>query len=305
MQDVGFIGLGVMGRPMAANLQKAGFRLFVSAQSAGASGLIAGGATGLPSLREIAQRSEVLILMLPDTPQVEQVLFGADGTGEWLAPGKLVIDMSSISPLATKAIAERLAGRGVGFLDAPVSGGELGAKAASLTIMVGGTAADLDRARPLLEAMGKAITHVGGSGDGQTAKVANQIIVALTIAAVGEALMFASKAGADVAKVRQALLGGFAGSKVLEVHGERMIKRTFAPGFRMRLHHKDLSLALAGADALGLALPQTAACQQLFNAAAGAGELDLDHSALVRSLERLAGHGVAPDNNGSARTETP
>ena len=201
-----------------------------------------------------------------------------------------MIDMSSISPLATKGFAARIAELGADYLDAPVSGGEVGAKAATLTIMAGGSEAGFEKARPLFEAMGKNVTHVGPSGAGQTAKVANQIIVALNIAAVGEALLFASKAGADPAKVREALMGGFAGSKVLEVHGERMLKRTFAPGFRIDLHHKDLALALAGASELGLSLPQTAFCQELLNAARGNGEGDLDHSAIVRQLERLAGH---------------
>jgi 2-hydroxy-3-oxopropionate reductase len=293
MADVGFIGLGIMGRPMAMNLLKAGRRLLVPSSSAAAAEMAAGGAELCGGFKDLAERAEVVILMLPNTPDVEQVLFGPDGVAEGLSPGKLVIDMSSISPLATKDYARRLAARGVDMLDAPVSGGEVGAKAATLSIMVGGPAHAVDRARPLLEAMGKTITHVGGNGDGQTAKVANQMLVGLTIAAVGEALIFASRAGADVAMVRQALLGGFAASRVLEVHGDRMIRGAFEPGFRMRLHHKDLSLALDGADELGLALPQTAACLQLFNAAAGAGELDLDHSALVRSLERLTGHVLA------------
>ncbi len=293
MTDIGFIGLGIMGRPMAGHLLKAGHRLFVSQASAVAKEMAAEGAAVCASHREIAERAETVILMLPDTPQVEQVLFGQDGLGETLENGKLVIDMSSISPLATKDFAKRLGARDVLYVDAPVSGGEVGAKAATLSIMVGGTDAAVARAMPLLECMGKTITHVGSAGDGQTAKVANQIVVALTIEAVAEALIFASKAGADVSKVRQALLGGFAASRVLEVHGERMIKRTFAPGFRMRLHHKDLSLALAGANALGLALPHTASCLQLLNAARGAGDFDLDHSGLVRSLERLSDHAIS------------
>jgi 2-hydroxy-3-oxopropionate reductase len=219
---------------------------------------------------------------------VEAVLFGESGLNTGLAPGKLVIDMSSISPIATREIAARVQALGAEYVDAPVSGGEVGAKAASLTIMAGGSDAAFARAFPLFEVMGKNITHVGPIGSGQTTKVANQIIVALNIAAVGEALLFAAKAGADPAKVREALLGGFASSRVLEVHGERMLKRTFAPGFRINLHHKDLALALSGADQLGISLPQTAFCQQLLNAARGAGEGDLDHSAIVCQLERLA-----------------
>jgi len=294
MASVGFIGLGIMGRPMAGHLLAAGHSLHVSAASAASADLVAAGATAHPSYAAVAAASEVVILIVPNTPQVGQVLFGAGGVAEGIGAGsgggKLVIDMSSISPLATKGFAARIAELGADYLDAPVSGGEVGAKAATLTIMAGGSEAGFEKARPLFEAMGKNVTHVGPSGAGQTAKVANQIIVALNIAAVGEALLFASKAGADPAKVREALMGGFAGSKVLEVHGERMLKRTFAPGFRIDLHHKDLALALAGASELGLSLPQTAFCQELLNAARGNGEGDLDHSAIVRQLERLAGH---------------
>jgi 2-hydroxy-3-oxopropionate reductase len=292
MAEVGFIGLGIMGRPMAGHLEAAGHALHVAKSSGGAGELIAAGATAHASYAEIAAASEIVILMVPNTPEVETTLFGAGGVAEGLAQGKLVIDMSSIDPLATKDFAKRVAESGADYLDAPVSGGEVGAKAATLTIMVGGSDAGFERARPLFEAMGKNITHVGPSGAGQTAKVANQIIVALSIAAVGEALLFASKAGADPAKVREALMGGFAGSKVLEVHGQRMLDRTFAPGFRIDLHHKDLALALAGADALGIPLPQTAFCEQLLNSARGNGEGGLDHSAIVKQLERLAGHSL-------------
>jgi 2-hydroxy-3-oxopropionate reductase len=293
MTEVGFIGLGIMGRPMAGHLLKAGHRLFVLRKSAAAEEMIAKGAVACASPKEIAQRSEVVILMVPDTPQVEQTLFGELGVAAGAKAGGLVIDMSSISPLATKEFAAKLGEKGVAYLDAPVSGGEVGAKAATLTIMVGGPAEAFARAKPLFECMGKTITHVGPNGDGQTAKVANQMIVALTIAAVGEALLFAAKAGADPAKVREALLGGFAGSRVLDVHGTRMLARAFEPGFRIRLHHKDLAIALASANALALALPQTAFCQQLFNAACAAGEGELDHAALIRPLERLASHGLA------------
>jgi 2-hydroxy-3-oxopropionate reductase len=236
--------------------------------------------------------------MVPDTADVEAVLFGENGIAAGLAAGtggarKVVVDMSSISPMATKAFAQRINALGADYIDAPVSGGEVGAKAASLTIMCGGDAAVFERVRPLLETMGKNITLVGGNGDGQTTKVANQIIVALNIAAVGEALLFASKAGADPAKVRQALMGGFAASRILEVHGERMIKRTFAPGFRIKLHQKDLGLALQGARELGVSLPQTASAAQLMQACAANGMADLDHSALVRALELMASHDVA------------
>jgi 2-hydroxy-3-oxopropionate reductase len=292
MTDIGFIGLGIMGRPMAAHLIAAGHRLFIHEASGAAAALVAQGAQAFPNNAAIAARVETVILMLPDTPQVEAVLFGASGVAAGIAAGKLVIDMSSISPLATKDFAQRIGVLGAGYLDAPVSGGDVGAKAATLTIMVGGSARDFARAKPLFQIMGKNITHIGEAGTGQTAKVANQMIVALNIAAVGEALLFASKAGADPAKVREALLGGFASSRVLEVHGERMLNRTFDPGFRIDLHHKDLALALSGASALGLSLPQTAFCQQLLSSARGNGEGGLDHSAIAKSLERLAGHSL-------------
>ena len=243
----------------------------------------------------MAERADIVIVMVPDTPDVAKVLFADDGVAGGLSKGKIVVDMSSISPIETKEFAKKINALGCDYLDAPVSGGEVGAKAASLTIMVGGPQAAFDRVRPLFELMGKNITLVGGNGDGQTCKVANQIIVALNIAAVGEALLFASKAGADPAKVRQALMGGFAASRILEVHGDRMVKRTFAPGFRIGLHQKDLNLALAGARALGVALPQTAGAAQLMQACAANGMQDLDHSALVRALELMANHTVAPD----------
>ena len=230
----------------------------------------------------MAQNADVIFLMLPDTPDVEKVLFGPNGVAEGLSKGKTVVDMSSIAPLATKEYAKRVNEVGCDYLDAPVSGGEVGAKGASLTIMVGGPEAAFNRVKPFFELMGKNITLVGGNGDGQTCKVANQIIVALTIEAVGEALLFASKAGADPAKVRQALMGGFAASRILEVHGERMVKRNFQPGFRIELHQKDLNLALAGARALGLSLPNTASAQQLFSACVANGGAAWDHSGLVR-----------------------
>jgi 2-hydroxy-3-oxopropionate reductase len=294
-QNLGFIGLGIMGTPMAGHLAKAGHRLFVHTRSKPRAEVVESGATVCASPKAVAQQADVVFLMLPDTPDVQKVLFGENGVAEGLTKGKTVVDMSSISPIETKAFAERIRALGCDYLDAPVSGGEVGAKAASLTIMVGGEPAVFERVKPLFERMGKNITLVGGNGDGQTCKVANQIIVALNIAAVGEALVFASKAGADPAKVRQALMGGFAASRILEVHGERMIKRTFNPGFRIRLHQKDLSLALAGARALGVALPQTAGAAQLMQACAANGFEDLDHSATVRALEIMARHPVAPD----------
>jgi len=291
---VGFIGLGVMGRPMAGHLQTAGHELrIVRRSSAAPAELIAGGAMLLETAGEVARDSDVVILMLPDTPDVEAALFGPAGVADGLSPGKTVIDMSSISPLATKGFAARISALDCHYLDAPVSGGEVGAKEASLTIMVGGTEAAFAEAVPLLEIMGRNITRIGDVGAGQTAKVANQIIVALTIEAVAEGLLFASKAGADPALVREALMKGFAGSRVLEVHGARMIERRFDPGFRIALHQKDLDLALSGARELGLALPNTATAQSLFNACKANGHGERDHSAMVMALEVLADHAVA------------
>ena len=292
---LGFIGLGIMGAPMAGHLRAAGHDLFVNTRSQVPQALRDAGAVACASPKEVAQRADVIFTMVPDTPDVEKVLFADGGVAAGLSKGKTVVDMSSISPIETKAFARRINELGCDYLDAPVSGGEVGAKAASLTIMVGGPQAAFERVLPLFQLMGKNITLVGGNGDGQTTKVANQIIVALNIAAVGEALVFASKAGADPAKVRQALMGGFAASRILEVHGERMIKRTFNPGFRIQLHQKDLTLALQGARSLGVSLPQTANAAQLMQACAANGMADLDHSALVRALEIMAAHTVAPD----------
>lgn len=293
--NVGFIGLGIMGAPMARHLVDAGHQLYFHTRSKVAAEIAETKAVRCANAAEVAKQSDVIITMLPDTPDVETVLFGADGVAAGLqgSKGKVVMDMSSISPTATKAFAQKLQALGADYVDAPVSGGEVGAKAASLTIMCGGEQAVFDRVKPLLEKMGKNITLVGGVGDGQTTKVANQIIVALNIAAVGEALLFASKAGADPAKVRQALMGGFAASRVLEVHGERMVKRTFNPGFRIQLHQKDLGLALQGARELGVSLPNTANTAQLMQACAANGMGQLDHSALVRALELMAKHQVA------------
>ncbi|MFZ6764132.1 2-hydroxy-3-oxopropionate reductase [Pseudoroseomonas sp. WGS1072] len=289
---IGFIGLGIMGRPMALHLKQAGHDLVVPDRKSLAAE-IREAATVVPSPAAAAREAEAIILMVPDTPDVEAVLFGQDGVAEGLSAGKLVIDMSSISPTDTKTFARKINAAGCEYLDAPVSGGEVGARQASLTIMVGGPQQAFDKALPLFQAMGKNITLVGTeNGAGQTCKVANQIVVALTIEAVAEALVFASKAGADPAKVRQALMGGLATSRILELHGERMITRSFDPGFRIRLHQKDLNLALQSARALGVALPNTASTQQLFSACAAAGGEDWDHSGLVQALERLAQHKV-------------
>ncbi|MBT9551064.1 MAG: 2-hydroxy-3-oxopropionate reductase [Hydrogenophaga sp.] len=293
MTKIGFIGLGIMGTPMALNLIQAGHQLFVSSRGKIPVQLAEQGATLCTNATEVAKRADVIITMVPDTPHVQDVLFGETGVAKGLSAGKVVVDMSSISPMATKGFARQINALGCDYLDAPVSGGEVGAKAGSLTIMVGGPEAAFERVRPLFEAMGQNITLVGGNGDGQTTKVANQIIVALNIEAVAEALLFASKAGADPAKVRQALMGGFAASRILEVHGERMVKRTFNPGFRIELHQKDLNLALQGAKELGVSLPNTASAAQLMQSCAAHGWAGLDHSALCRSLELMAGHEIA------------
>ena len=293
MSSIGFIGLGIMGKPMALNLIKGGHTLFLTSRSGVPQELTAAGGTPCANAKEVAQKADVIITMLPDTPDVEKVLFGAQGVAEGLTKGKIVVDMSSISPIETKSFARRVNELGCDYVDAPVSGGEVGAKNAALTIMVGAAESVFEKVKPLFELMGKNITLVGENGAGQTTKVANQIIVALNIEAVGEALLFASKAGADPAKVRQALMGGFAASRILEVHGERMIKRTFDPGFRIELHQKDLSLALAGARAMGVSLPNTATAQELFNSCIANGGAKWDHSALVRALERMANHDVA------------
>ncbi len=287
---IGFIGLGIMGAPMALNLKAAGHELFVPDRHSLTPELRAAASAVLTDAAAVAEAAEAIILMVPDTPDVERVLFGAHGVAEGLHPGKLVIDMSSIGPMETKDFAARVAKYGCEYLDAPVSGGEVGAKAASLTIMVGGPDAAFERARPLFEAMGKNITHVGPeNGAGQTCKVCNQIIVALNIQAVAEALTFARKAGADPARVRQALMGGFASSKILEVHAERMINRTFKPGFKVKLHQKDLNLALSAAREMGMALPNTAVAQQMFSSVVAHGGAELDHSALVQAVEAMAG----------------
>ena len=284
---LGFVGLGIMGAPMAGHLLAAGHQLFVNTLGKIPAQIAESSATQCTTARGVAERADIIFLMLPDTPDVEKVLFGEDGVAAGLKgnSGKVVVDMSSISPVATKDFARRIEAIGAQYLDAPVSGGEVGAKNATLSIMVGGPEDVFARVKPLFERMGKNITLVGGNGDGQTAKVANQIIVALNIEAVAEALLFASRAGADPARVREALLGGFASSKILEVHAERMIKRTFDPGFRISLHQKDLNLALSSARQLGVSLPNTAQAQELFNSCVAHGGANWDHSGMVRALE--------------------
>jgi len=290
---LGFIGLGIMGTPMALNLAKAGHALHVTTIGPVADELLKMGAVNVETARQVTEKSDIVFIMVPDTPHVEAVLFGENGCASASLKGKTLVDMSSISPIETKRFARQINEQGGDYLDAPVSGGEIGAREGTLSIMVGGEPAVFERVKPLFDIMGKNITLVGGNGDGQTCKVANQIIVALNIAAVSEALIFASKAGADPVRVRQALMGGFASSRILEVHGERMIKRTFNPGFKIALHQKDLNLALQSAKALSINLPNTATCQELFNTCAANGGSELDHSALVQALELMANHTVS------------
>ncbi len=291
---IGFIGLGIMGATMAEHLQKAGHQLFLNTIGDMPAWVAGSSATVCDTAKAVTQKADIIITMVPDTPDVEAVLFSANGVGEGVSKGKVVVDMSSISPIATKEFAAKIRSLGGDYLDAPVSGGEVGAKNATLTIMVGGDEAVFNRVKPLFELMGKNITLVGENGAGQTTKVANQIIVALNIEAVAEALVFAAKAGADPARVRQALMGGFASSKILEVHGERMVKRTFDPGFRISLHQKDLNLALSSARALGVSLPNTATAQELFNSLAARGGSGWDHSAMIKAIENLANFEIEP-----------
>jgi 2-hydroxy-3-oxopropionate reductase len=295
--NIGFIGLGVMGAPMAEHLLDAGHLLHTSINRTPApSHLLAKGLRVLQSAADVARACRIVITMLPNTPDVQRVLYD-EGVIEALFPGSLLIDMSSIEPVATRSFAVKLKEKGCDYLDAPVSGGEVGAKNATLSIMCGGPAPVFEQAMPLLQLMGKNISHVGDeNGSGQTCKIANQIIVALTIEAVGEALVFAQQSGCDPAKVREALMGGFAASRILEVHGQRMVERTFQPGFRISLHAKDLDLALRAAGEHGIPLPGTALCRQLLASAKAHGDWESDHSAIVKSLERLAA--CEPKGNG-------
>ncbi|MEX3858027.1 2-hydroxy-3-oxopropionate reductase [Paraburkholderia sp. BR10923] len=292
MKKAGFIGLGIMGKPMAANLLKNGVSLAAFTRSGVPAELTQAGAVACDNPAAVAANADVIFVMVPDTPDVERVLFGENGLASALRAGQTVVDMSSISPMATREFAARVRETGADYLDAPVSGGEVGAKAGSLTIMVGGEQATFDSVKPMFDMMGKNVTLIGAVGAGQVCKVANQVIVAATIEAVGEALLLASKAGVDPARVREALMGGFASSRILEVHGERMTRRTFDPGFRIELHQKDLNLALSTAQALGVSLPNTATCQALFNACVAHGGKAWDHSAMVRALEVLANHEI-------------
>ena len=293
MSAVGFVGLGIMGTPMVEHLIEGGHQLFVYDIKPVPQTLLDKGATACTSGKQVAESADIIITMVPDTPHVETALFAENGIAAGLSNGQIVVDMSSISPIETKQFAAKINALGCEYLDAPVSGGDVGAKNATLSIMVGGKEQTFNTIKPLFELLGKNITLVGGNGDGQTCKVANQIVVALTIQAVAEGLLFAAKAGADPAKVRDALSGGLATSRILELHGERMIKRTFEPGFRIELHQKDLNLALNGAKQLGLSLPNTALAQQMFSACVANGGAAWDHSALVRALEIQANFEIA------------
>lgn len=293
---LGFVGLGIMGTPMCLRLLAAGHDLYVKTRSTVPKAVTDAGAVVCATSAEVARQSDVIFTMVPDTPDVQAVLLGPEGVFLGLSPGKTVVDMSTISPGPTRELAERVEALGCNFVDAPVSGGEIGAQAGTLTIMVGAKVATFEKVRPLLELMGRNITHVGDVGAGQVTKAANQMIVALNIAAVAEALVFASRSGVDAAKVRQALLGGFASSRILEVHGERMVKRAFQPGFRIELHQKDINLALQAGKALSLPLPLTAAVSQLLHVCAAHGWRQLDHSALIRSVELMAAHALSADS---------
>ena len=294
-ERVGFIGLGIMGKPMARNLLKSGHPLIVHSRSrAPVDELVGAGAADGKSPRGVAQQSDIVITMLPDSPDVQQVVLGRDGVLEGIRPGSVLVDMSTISPLVTQEIANAVTAKGAQMLDAPVSGGEKGAIEATLSIMAGGPEPVFTRVRPVFETLGKNVVHIGGAGAGQVTKACNQIVVALTIQAVSEALVLAAKAGVDPAKVRQALLGGFAQSRILDVHGQRMLERNFKPGFRVRLHQKDLSIALSTGKALGVPLPATAVVQEAFTALRGLERSDWDHSALVTLIEELARVEVRP-----------
>ncbi|WBL63368.1 NAD(P)-dependent oxidoreductase [Thauera sp. WB-2] len=288
--EVGFIGLGLMGRPMALNLIKAGHRVHVwSRRRASMEPLLAAGAGECESAADVARRAAVTISMVADAPDVEQVTLGPAGVAEAAGAGHIHIDMSTIAPAAAQSIAARLAACGVTALDAPVSGGEVGAIAGSLTIMAGGDADAFARVLPLLEAMGRSITRIGDAGAGQVAKACNQILTGVGVAAVAEALNFATRSGVDAGRVREALLGGFAYSRILENHGQRMLERNFKPGFKAWMHQKDMRIVMEEAHRLGLALPSAAATTQLFNAMVGSGLGEDDSVAMLKLLERMSG----------------
>ena len=295
MEKIAFIGLGIMGVPMCLHLINAGHTVFTNTRSATHPSITDAGASVCASPREAAEHADIIIMIVNDTPNVEQVLGGENGVLAANLAGKVVVDMSTISPLATKDFAAKVAAAGGDYLDAPVSGGDVGAKAGSLSIMVGGSQTAFERVLPVFQLMGKNITHVGEVGTGQITKMANQIVVAQTIQAVAEALVLASKAGADPEKVRQALMGGFANSRILEVHGKRMTAGTFAPGFKVNLHQKDITSALNTARELGVALPGAALFQQLLSSCTAQGGADWDHSAVIKVIEQLANHCIRDD----------
>ncbi|MGA7750463.1 MAG: 2-hydroxy-3-oxopropionate reductase [Gallionella sp.] len=290
--NVGFIGPGIMGRPMALNLMKGGHTMWAYARRAEAmQPLVAAGAAACTSPAEVAKHADAIFLIVSDTPDVESVIFGETGIAKQARSGSVIVDMSTISPTATKVFAERLAQQGIDMLDAPVSGGETGAINATLSIMVGGKTSVFERVKPLFECMGRNIVHIGDNGAGQVAKACNQIVVAVTIEAVAEALTFARKNGADPAKVREALMGGFAGSKIMEAHGKRMLDNDFKPGFKVGLHQKDMRIVMETAHQLGVALPAAALVTQHLNALMGTGCTDLDSAAVVKIIERMSGMG--------------
>jgi 2-hydroxy-3-oxopropionate reductase len=290
MERIGFIGLGAMGKPMARNLLKAGYPLAVHNRSRGAvDELVALGAKAADSPSAAAAVSDVVITMLPDSPDVEAVVFGPEGLLGAIRPGMLLVDMSTIAPAVSRRVSDALAAKQAEALDAPVSGGVVGAEGGTLSIMVGGSSQAFERALPIFQALGKNIVHIGEAGAGQVTKACNQVVVAQTIQAVAEALTLARKCGADVAKVRDALLGGFAQSRILDLHGKRILDRNFAPGFRMELHRKDLNIALQTAREAGVSLPATAVVAEQMNASIAQGDGKKDHSALALLAERLAG----------------
>jgi len=291
MERIGFIGLGIMGKPMARNLLKAGYQLVVHNRSRGpVEELQREGAEGAGSPAEVAERSDVIITMLPDTPDVRQVVEGERGVLEGIRQGSLLIDMSTISPIATRELASRIEERGAHMLDAPVSGGDVGAQQGTLSIMVGGREEDFQRALPIFQVLGKTITYLGPSGSGQVVKACNQIVVALTIEAVSEALVLGAKAGVDPAKIVQVLMGGMAGNRVLEMRKDNFLGHTFNPGFKVALHHKDLGIALQTGRELGVPLPATALVDQAFAALEARGRSQQDHTALITLLEELASY---------------
>lgn len=287
---IGFLGLGIMGRPMALNLLKGGHEVTVWARRAESmQPLLSAGAQGAENPAEVARRVEAVISMVADAPDVREVMLGAQGVVHGADAGLVAVDMSTIAPAAARQIGEELAAAGVAFIDAPVSGGEVGAIAGTLSIMAGGSAEAFAKALPAFECMGKNIVHVGASGAGQVTKAANQIVTGMGVLAVAEAMAFASKNGVDGAKVREALLGGFAYSRILENHGQRMLERNFKPGFKSWMHEKDLNIVMQTAHELGLCLPGSAATAQMFNAMVGSGLGEEDSIAVLKLLERLSG----------------